>query len=188
MAEDGKGGPEGFGGGGGGESGGGLSAAQRLAGRMDESAPLVSDAERARQAEARVRELEQQLAEVEKQLKEAREMVDAVERRHQIDLALLESDALDLETARLLTEIAVDAMDEPDVQAAIAELRRGKPFLFRNGAPAAPGGAWPAPGAMGAAAGVNEGAGSLDSAAASALRTGNRSDLMRYLRERRAAV
>lgn len=186
MAEDGKGGPEGFGGGGGGGDGaGGLTAAQRLAGRMDESSLPVSEAERARQAEARVRELEQQLAAVEKQLKDAREMVDAVERRHQIDLALLESDALDLETARLLTEIAVDAMDEPDVRAAIAELRRGKPFLFRNGAPPP---VWPAPGAMGAAGGAIDGAGSLDSAAASALRTGNRSDLMRYLRERRAAV
>ncbi len=184
MAEEGKGGLEGVGSGGGGGVSlpGALSAAQRLAARTDESEPPISEAERANRAEARVRELEQQLAEAERQLREARDMVDAAERRHQIDLALLESDAVDLETARLLTEIAVNAMDEPDVRAAIAELRRGKPFLFRSGAPPAP---WPAPGAMG---GAIDGPGPLDSAAASALRTGNRSDLMRYLRERRAAV
>jgi hypothetical protein len=62
----------------------------------------------------------------------ARETIRALERRQKIDAALADSDPIDTEVARLLTEAAVAGMDEPDVKLAIEDLRRQKPYLFRR--------------------------------------------------------
>lgn len=137
---------------------------------------LAQALERARIAEARVAELEHALA-------EARETLDAVERRHRIDTALIEADAIDLDTARLLTEMAVADMPDADIAAVIAELQRDKPFLFRHAMHrrAAP---------TTAAAGASLPAPSPDpvrDAAHEAAATGNRRALLRYLRARRTA-
>jgi hypothetical protein len=102
--------------------------------------------------------LQSRIDDLERTLTEARASLDAVERRHAIDLALLEADAADLESARLLTEVAVAAMPARDIKAAVADLRARKPFLFRSDA---------------------------DSAADEAARTGDRRALLRYLRARR---
>lgn len=127
------------------------------------------------------------IAELERLLAEARAAIDVVERRHRIDLALIESGAHDLETARLLTELAVASMEAPDVDAAVADLRRAKPFLFRAAPIAPPAAAAHAPdaGAMGGA--PLEPAGAAARAADEAARTGSRAALLRYLRERRLA-
>jgi len=136
---------------------------------------LAQALERARIAEARAAELERSLA-------EAREALDAVERRHRIDSALIEADAIDLDTARLLTEMAVASMPDADIAAAIADLQRDKPFLFRpvmhrRAAPttSAAGASLPAPPPDPA-----------HDAAREAVATGNRRALLRYLRARRA--
>ncbi|MCB9838381.1 MAG: hypothetical protein H6813_03500 [Phycisphaeraceae bacterium] len=117
---------------------------------------------------------------LEAQLAQAHEALDASERQRTIDLALIEADAVDVETARLLTEIAVMQMEEPDVRLAVSELRERKPFLFRRER----GPVSPALGAMGiggAAVG-----GGLEDAAGAAMATGDRAALLAYLRLRRA--
>ncbi len=113
------------------------------------------------------------------ELAAAREALTGAERRREIDLALVESEAIDLETARLLTEAAVTAMEEPDVRLAVTDLRRRKPFLFRRerayrGAPA-----------MRARTEDDGGAG-LEEAAEAAMANGDRASLLAYLRMRRA--
>ena len=124
--------------------------------------------------QARVDELERTLA-------EARATIDAVEQRHAIDLALIEAEAADLESARLLTEVAIAGMAERDVKAAVADLRIRKPLLFRQRtAPAS------ASGAMSSAVPPHHrGETEADSAADEAARTGDRRALLRYLRARR---
>ncbi|MFA7235867.1 MAG: hypothetical protein WC058_03295 [Phycisphaeraceae bacterium] len=132
---------------------------------------------RAQQAEQQLRELQSQHQRLRDQLDLARRTIDAVERRRKIDQMLVESDAVDLEAARLLTELAVEQMDEPDVAAAVEELRQRKPYLFRRrgggGATLSP---RPRPG---------NGGGTLDDAAEQASQSGDRRDLLRYLRLRR---
>ncbi len=140
----------------------------------DHAKALAQALERARIAEARAAELEQSLT-------EAREALDAVERRHQIDAALIEANAIDLETARLLTEMAVADMPDADIAAAVNDLQRHKPFLFR---PAMHRRATPTTTAAGASLPASSPDPALD-AAAEAATTGNRRALLRYLRARR---
>ncbi len=123
----------------------------------------------------RAQELEGKLAAAEKSLFEAREALDASERKRQIERELVKQGAIDVETAALLTETAVLGMDTPDTRAAIAELKRGKPFLFR---------AAPKASAM---SGIIEEASSLDKAAGEARASGDRRALLKYLRMRRGA-
>lgn len=124
--------------------------------------------------------LEAKVSELEKALSLSRESLDAAERRHQIDLALVEAEAIDLETARLLTELAVQAMDSKDVRAAVNELKSRKGFLFRSSSPTSGRNR----GAMGAREHTGNGS-TLRSAAEAAAASGDRGDLLRYLRARR---
>lgn len=117
-------------------------------------------------------QLRAKLAEAESQLAAAREMADASERKRRIDRELWAEGAVDLETVALLTEAAVAGMEKADVAAAVKDLRRRKPFLFRTG---------PAGGAMG---GRVEGEG-LTAAAEEARESGDRNALLRYLRLKR---
>ena len=132
---------------------------------------------RAQSAEQRLDEVRHRLAQMESELDEARQTVTRLERRQRIDELLAQSDAVDLEVARLLTEAAVETMDEPDVKLAIDDLRRHKPYLFRH----RPGGS-----ASAMSAHVSDDRGSTArGAAAQAAVSGDRRDLLRYLRLRR---
>lgn len=121
--------------------------------------------------------LAERISALEAQLAQAHEALDASERQRSIDLALVEADAVDVETARLLTEIAVLEMDEPDVRLAVADLRERKPFLFRRSRRAGVS-------AMGIG-GAGGGGDALEAAAETALATGDRASLLAYLRMRR---
>lgn len=134
--------------------------------------------ERAREAEARAVELSGRIDELERLVAQTREALDSVERRHRIDQALLEADAIDLESARLLTELALGQMDAPDEASAVAELRSRKPFLFRARA------ARSSSRAMSGRPRDAEGDGLLE-AAEEAARSGDRRSLLRYLEARR---
>lgn len=138
---------------------------------------LKTERIRAQSAEQAVQALQQRLGEVESALAQAREALDAAERRHQVDLMLIESGTVDLESSRLLTELALQRMSERDVALAVGELRRRKPFLFRSRAAGARGSA-----AMSPAAPAPDPA---EQSAQEASRTGDRGALMRYLRARR---
>jgi len=133
---------------------------------------------RAQQAEQSLTELQQELQTKSQRVTELEQTIDDLERRSAIDQLLVEAEAIDLEAARLLTAAAVEQMDEPDVAEAVAELRRSKPFLFRRNGSAAT--------AMSARAdGSRRADDAADHAAAEALATGDRTDLLRYLRLRR---
>ncbi len=147
--------------------------------------PVVSEElllrARGDEAETRCAAYESRIAELEMQLSAAHEALDASERRRQIERALGESDTVDVETARLLTEAAVAQMDEPDVAIAVEELRRRKPFLFHAGAaPAAGRGIAMRPTGEAAIDSVE-----LDGLAERARQSGDRRALMQYLRQRR---
>lgn len=129
---------------------------------------------RALAAEERVSKLEKELAQCQKLLTEAREAIDAAERRNEIERELVRQGAIDLETTVMLSEAAVAAMPKADVQAAVADLRRRKPFLFRT-----PRGS--AMASVGSTAGADESLG----LAAQARVSGDRASLMRYLRSKR---
>ncbi|MDX2116298.1 MAG: hypothetical protein SFZ24_11865 [Planctomycetota bacterium] len=130
-------------------------------------------------ASARAEALAARVAELERTLAETREALDSAERRHRIDLALIEAQTVDLESARLLTEMTVSAMPEPDVERAVAELRARKPFLFRQSRRH--------PGAAVVASAREPGPDAVERAADEAARTGDRGALLRYLRARRGA-
>ncbi len=159
---------------------GGAGGGEGEGGGADVSAELLMQA-RAEEAESKCAEQEARISELEAKLVAAREATDASERRREIERALGESDTVDVETARLLTEAAVAQMDEPDVALAVDELRRRKPFLF-HGEPAA---AQMRGIAMRPAQEMMIGDGALDGLADEARQTGDRRVLLRYLRQRR---
>jgi len=130
---------------------------------------------RAQAAEQQLDETRSQAESLQGELGEARETITALERRQQVDRLLADARVADLEVARLLTEMAVEQMDEPDVQLAIDDLRRHKPYLFHE--PADPGSAMGARGSSHDAPARH--------AAQHAADTGNRRDLLQYLRLRR---
>jgi len=134
--------------------------------------------QRAERAEAQAGALDERVESLESQLSQSREALDAAERRRAIDEALAKADAVDLETARLLTEMAVQQMDDADVAAAVADLRRRKPFLFRSGGARGGGATAMSPAARPSGDNASE-------AAEEAMRTGDRTALLRYLRSRR---
>ncbi len=134
---------------------------------------------RAQAAENELDAIKGQLQDTSVELEQARQTVSALDRRQKIDRLLADSDAVDLEVARMLTEAAVEMMDEPDVKIAIEDLKRHKPYLFRNkpqplspASPMAPRTRDP----------LNR---TTTHAAQVAATTGDRRDLLRYLRLRR---
>ena len=90
---------------------------------------------------------------------------------------LAEADAIDIDAARLLTEAAVQSMDEPDVTEAVEDLRRHKPFLFHPDSSEADG--------LALAPMIEGHDDPLAQAAEQAQHSGDRRDLLRYLRLRR---
>lgn len=126
--------------------------------------------------EDRVRVLEAELAELRGTVAQLRAALDGAERRRRIERELTDGRAVDLETATLLTEAALAGMPEPDVGAAVRDLRKRKPFLFQNG------GAARASAMSGSARGDDSG---LGRAAEEARASGDRAALLKYLRMRR---
>lgn len=132
---------------------------------------------RAQVAEQSLAALRGELDQAQQRCEQAEQTVSDLERRQRIDQLLSEADAIDVDAARLLTEVAVQGMDEPDVAEAVDDLRRHKPYLFHAGIDE-PGGLALAP----QLDGVDD---PLAQAAEQAQHSGNRRDLLRYLRLRR---
>lgn len=159
------------------------SNGQAEASASDEHLVPVSEAiryrKRAQAAEQQIESLEGEVNHTQQQLHEAQQCITALERRQRIDELLIEARATDLEAARLLTEVAVQQMEEPDVAMAVDDLRRHKPYLFcttnneRRSTMAAH---------------VDEQHMTAQSAAQQAANSGDRRDLLRYLRLRRASA
>ena len=133
---------------------------------------------RAQTAEQQLEQLNEQVRVMNAKLQEAGQTISSLERRQQVDALLMDADAIDLEAARLLTEQAVLQMDEPDVKMAVDDLRRYKPYLFRRRHEAELSAMSPAV--------PSNGHDPAEEAAEHAAITGDRRDLLRYLRLRRA--
>lgn len=129
---------------------------------------------RAAAAEQKVEELQTKLRDLEAELVRARTGLTESERQRALDAELLNAQVLDLETARLLAERAMG--EDADPAAAVADLKRRKPFLFRSA---------PRSSSMSAMAGGED-----DPArdlAEKARESGDRRALLRYLRSKRSA-
>ncbi|MEM1027537.1 MAG: hypothetical protein AAGJ38_05595 [Planctomycetota bacterium] len=134
---------------------------------------------RAQTAEQQLTELREQFEQLQNQLDSSQDTITSLERRQKIDALLTDSDAIDLEAARLLTEISVSQMDEPDVGTAVNDLRRQKPYLFRHRAGRSDSAMAPRLSQTDALPAAQE------AAAERAAATGDRRDLLDYLRLRR---
>lgn len=133
---------------------------------------------RAREAEEKLAACEARVVELEGELISANESVVLTQRRGEIERELTAAKTVDLETACFLTEATIGEMDEPDVTIAVRELRTRKPYLFQCQTHGKTG-----MGTMSAhAGGGGDGLGNL---ATSARSSGDRNELLRYLRARR---
>lgn len=133
---------------------------------------------RAQEAEENLAACEARVVELEGELESANESVVLTQRRGEIERELTAAKTVDLETACLLTEATIGEMDEPDVAIAVRELRTRKPYLFHCQTHGKTG-----MGTMSAhASGGSDGIGNLASSARS---SGDRNELLRYLRARR---
>lgn len=137
---------------------------------------------RAQAAEKLLEEAQAELAEKNLQLERNAQAIHEMERSRRVDELLLDAEAVDLEAARLLTELALSEMDDPDVETAVDELRRRKPYMFQR-RPRSTGVLSPHAGH-----GESPHADSIQFAAAEAGATGRRTDLLRYLRLRRVGA
>lgn len=135
---------------------------------------------RAQAAEQQLDELNHQLEQLQGELTESRQTVTHLERRQHIDALLADAEAIDIETARLLTEQAVEQMDDPDVRLAVDELVQSKPYLFRQRADESSGAMAARPDHSSQAFPQH-----VDQTAQRAVSTGDRRDLLDYLRLRR---
>jgi len=133
---------------------------------------------RAQSAEQQLENLNGQVRELNHRLDEANQQISGLEHRQRIDALLMEADVIDLDAARLLTERVVVEMEEPDPKQAVEDMRRHKPYLFRRRAHADPSAMSPSV--------PSHGQEPAEIAAQEAARTGDRRDLLRYLRLRRS--
>lgn len=168
-------------GGGGLLGGNGGGEAPEAQGPPELSEELVWKA-RAQEAESQLGACHDRIEELETELARAQETVAMTERRAMIERELTSAQAIDLETAHLLTEAAISEMDEPDVAIAVRELRARKPFLFVCDDPAHRG---RGSGAMSAFERGTRSEDDLGDLAQSARSSGDRNELLRYLRARR---
>ena len=133
---------------------------------------------RALQAEARSQDLQGQFDQVKQQLDMATRALAALERSRELESAIIDANAIDVETVLVMAE--AQALKEPDATAGqiVADIRQRKPFLFK---PSSSGGS-----AMSAEPRGGD-AGGLDQAFGQARAKGDRRSLLKYLRVKRGA-
>ncbi|MEX0775202.1 MAG: hypothetical protein WD042_05750 [Phycisphaeraceae bacterium] len=128
-------------------------------------------------------DLQSQFDAMRRQLDDANATITRLERRQRIDQLLAEADAIDLDAGRLLTEAALSTMEQPDVKLAIDDLRRVKPWLFRQSSGTSLANSGAAAAMPANIRGRRDAANPLQTAHAQAA-TGTRRDLLHYLRLR----
>lgn len=134
---------------------------------------------RAQAAEKQVGDLQEELKNNRQALVDREQELEDLKRSQAMDAALHEHGAIEMETARLVLRQTLDGDEEKDVSEAVSELRRRKPFLFR------PAKRVNAATTLGPRPVENYSDARLERAAAEAVTTGKRSDVLRYLRLRR---
>jgi uncharacterized protein YhaN len=136
--------------------------------------PPAAWRERAAKAEKRSAALESQIKEFEESLASVRSQLEEERRARAIDAELHKADPIDADTVRMLIEVSMPDKTNADVAKVVGDLKKRKPFLFREA---------PRRSAYGAFAerDVDE----SRSLAEEARLTGDRNALLRYLRARR---
>ena len=133
---------------------------------------------RAEEAEEKLAACEARIGELESEVASANEALVSTQRRGEIERELTAARAVDMETACLLTEATISEMDDPDVAIAVRELKARKPFLFACSKHKVQVGASMSAHMSGEANGLGQ-------LASSARCSGDRNELLRYLRARR---
>jgi hypothetical protein len=131
---------------------------------------------RAVRAETQIEELQAKFDEVQAELERTRSAASESDQKRALELELALAEAQDIDTAALVAQSVLAQMDEPDIKAAVAELRQAKPFLFR----ASPSGSAMSSRVPAAAPGAV-----IGDLADEARETGDRALLLQYLRARR---
>jgi hypothetical protein len=159
-----------------------VGAAQEASPRLVNVAEAIRYRKRAQAAEKELEQVRQSLAQSQQQSEEIQARLEQVERRAAIDARLMEVGAADLQAARLLVESALGGEQSSDVEAAIEEVQRERPHLFRFGSHRA------LAGAMGPTVpAADHGSRNIQRAAAVARRSGHNADVMHYMTLRRSA-
>lgn len=153
------------------------SNAEQDAGNIPQAfddAPLPAWRDRATRAEKKAAALESQVKEFEESLTSIRAQLQDEQRARAIDAELHKAEPIDADTVRMLIEVSITDKANADVAKVVTDLKKRKPFLFRE---------VPRRGAYGtfAEAGIDE----SRSLAEEARLTGDRNALLRYLRARR---
>jgi hypothetical protein len=167
------GGGGGFGGGGGGPKGNDSDGDSGKGNALNEE---VIWRARAVRAETQIEELQAKVDQISSELEQTRSAANQSDQKRALELELALADAQDIDTAVLVAQSVLAQMEEPDIKAAVAELRTSKPFLFRTSpAVSAMSGRVPSagPGAV------------LGDLADEARESGDRALLLQYLRARR---
>ena len=146
--------------------------------RLVPVAEAIRYRKRAQAAETQLTDTKGHLQDLKAELEQAKRAIDQLDRRQQIDVMLADADAVDMEVARLLTEAAVEMMEDADIELAVNDLRRQKPYLFRRNQGSGGAGSMSAHVRTGVVSGV-------DQVKQQAKSSGDRRDLLRYLRMKR---
>ena len=161
-----------------GDTGGGTQASAEPA---DDRPDVVREEgdwrKRALAAEARVEQLEGRITALEGEVAEAAESASAAALGRELDRALIEAGVLDLDAARLLAERGFEGVDPTDLAGVAGALRRERPWLFSSAG-------------FGSAAMAGEttaGNTALSEAHDTARCSGDRRQVLRYLRVKRNA-
>lgn len=136
-----------------------------------------ADEEPASEPEDRVEALLAEVAALRRELADAKTAAERAARRAAIERALTDAGAIDLEITTPLVERAMAETDAPDAAAAVRSVRDAKGFLFRRAVSASAKGS--------AMAGASVRGAGLEDLAGDARSSGDRGDLLRYLRARR---
>ena len=110
----------------------GVTMMEQIADKLVPVSEAIRYRKRAQVAEQQLDQARSELEQLQQQFGESQETIHSLERRQKIDALLADAETIDLEAARLLTEVTVQNMDDEDVAAAVDDLRRHKPYLFRH--------------------------------------------------------
>jgi len=130
---------------------------------------------RALDAERRAEELEQDLASLRDEVAAMEAARQQHEQQSELEGLLREAGAVDIEAASALVRGLMES-EQLDAPQAVGRLKQDKAFLFAS--PRSP---------LSAMSALASGSGALDRAAHAACRSGDRRDLLQYLRLRRGA-
>jgi uncharacterized coiled-coil protein SlyX len=139
---------------------------------------------RAQGAEKKVEELSEQLAAAQTEAARMSEQLSALQKEQELMRRLAVAGTKDLETAVLIAKARMEGSEKADLDGVIEGLKREKQYLFVENS----GGVATSAKTAGAKERVRSGRVVLETAAKKAATTGNRADMLEYLKRRRSVI